>query len=218
MKLEQKMDKKEITIFIVDDEPSIRDSLSQLIESTELKVKSYDSAITFLEQYDSTQPGCLILDVLLPYKDGLELQDELVQRNIDIPIIFLSGHANIPMTSKAFRAGAVDFLEKPFDANILLDRINEMIERLLVTWPEVKNKKDIFEKYAHLTPREKEIFMLIVNNHSNKQVAKILNISNRTVDVHRAHIMEKMQADSLNTLIIMAMKAEILNNGDPNLK
>ncbi len=204
------MDKQDITIFVVDDEFSIRDSLAQLIESTGLKVQSFDSASAFLEHFDPTQPGCLILDMRMPYMSGLELQDELVKMNSEIPIVFLSGHADIPVSSKAFRAGAVDFLEKPFDVEVLLERINEMVEQLVVTWPEVKKKRDIFEKYAHLTPREKEIFMLIVNNHSNKQTAKILGISNRTVDVHRAHIMEKMQADSLNTLIIMAMKAEIL--------
>jgi len=204
------MNKQDITIFVVDDEFAIRDSLTQLIESTGLKVQSYDSARTFLEHYDPTQPGCLLLDMRMPHMSGLELQDELVKRNSDIPIVFLSGHADIPVSSKAFRAGAVEFLEKPFDVEVLLERINEMVEQLVVTWPEVKKKRDIFEKYAHLTPREKEIFMLIVNNHSNKQIAKILGISNRTVDIHRAHIMEKMQADSLNTLIIMAMKAEIL--------
>jgi len=204
------MNRQDITIFVVDDEFSIRDSLSQLIESTGLNVQSYDSALSFLERYDPAQPGCLVLDMCMPYMSGLELQDELVKRNSEIPIVFLSGHADIPVSSRAFRAGAVDFLEKPFDVEVLLERINEMVEQLVVTWPEVKKKRDIFEKYAHLTPREKEIFMLIVNNHSNKQTAKILGISNRTVDVHRAHIMEKMQADSLNTLIIMAMTAEIL--------
>ncbi len=204
------MNRQDITIFVVDDEFAIRDSLTQLIESTGLKVQSYDSALAFLEHYDPARPGCLLLDMRMPHMSGLELQEELVKKNCDIPIVFLSGHADIPVSSKAFRSGAVDFLEKPFDVEVLLERIEEMVEQLVFTWPEVAKKRDIFERYARLTPREKEVFMLIINNHSNKQTARILGISNRTVDVHRAHIMEKMQADSLNTLVIMAMKAEIL--------
>ncbi len=204
------MNRQDITIFIVDDEYAIRDSLTQLIESTGLKVQSYDSALSFFENFDPEQPGCLLLDMCMPHMNGLELQDMLHKKNRNIPIVFLSGHANIPVSSKAFRSGAVDFLEKPFDVGILLERINEMVDKLIISWPEDTIKRNIFERYTRLTPREKEVFKLIVNNHSNKQTAKILGISNRTVDVHRAHIMEKMQADSLNTLIIMAIKAKIL--------
>ena len=110
------IDRKDITIFVVDDEFVIRDSLSLLIETAGLKVKTYDSAITFLEQVDIEQPGCLILDMRIPYMDGLELQEELVKRNSKMPIIFMSGHADIQISSKAFRAGAIDFIEKPFDS------------------------------------------------------------------------------------------------------
>jgi FixJ family two-component response regulator len=204
------INRQDITVFVVDDEFVIRDSLSLLIESTGLKVETFDSAITFLEQVDIDQPGCLILDMRIPYMDGLELQEELVKRNSKMPIIFMSGHADIQISSKAFRAGAIDFIEKPFDSKLLLQRIDEMIEQLLLTWPENQKKKQLHERYMHLTPREKEIFLLTVHNHSNKQAAKKLNISNRTVDVHRAHIMEKMQADSLNTLIIMAMNLGLM--------
>lgn len=204
------INKQDVIIYVVDDEFVIRDSLTLLIESAGLKIKTFDSALTFLENVDIELPGCLILDMRLPYMDGLELQDELAKRNSEIPIIFISGHAEIPNSSKAFRAGAVDFLEKPFDSKILLQRIDEMIEQLLITWPLAQKKREILCRYSLLTPREKEIFLLTVNNHSNKQTAKKLGISNRTVDVHRAHIMEKMQADSLNTLIIMAMTAKVL--------
>ncbi len=204
------INRQDITIFVVDDEFVIRDSLSLLIESAGLKVETYDSAITFLEQVDINQPGCLVLDMRIPCMDGLELQEELVKRNSTMPIVFMSGHADIEISSKAFRAGAIDFIEKPFDTKLLLQRIEEMVEQILLSWPENQKRQQLHKRYMLLTPREKEVFLLTVHNHSNKQAAKKLNISNRTIDVHRAHIMEKMQADSLNTLIIMAMNLELM--------
>jgi FixJ family two-component response regulator len=188
------INRQDITIFVVDDEFVIRDSLSLLIESAGLKVETYDSAITFLEQVDINQPGCLVLDMRIPDMDGLELQEELVKRNCTMPIIFMSGHADIEISSKAFRAGAIDFIEKPFDTKLLLQRIEEMVEQILLSWPENQKRQQLYQRYLLLTPREKEVFFLTVHNHSNKQAAKKLNISNRTIDVHRAHIMEKMQA------------------------
>ena len=204
-----KINKQDVTIYVVDDEFPIRDSLSLLIKSAGLKVKGYESALAFLESYDPEQPGCLVLDMRMPYMDGLELQEALVKTNSELPIIFISGHADIPVSSKAFRAGALDFIEKPFDNKILLERINEAVDRLLVNWSEVQKKRQIITLYEHLTDLEKEVLKLIVNNHATKQAAKKLRISNRTVDVHRAHIMEKMQADSLNTLVILAVTAGI---------
>lgn len=202
-----KINKQDVTVYVVDDEFPIRDSLNLLIETAGLKAKGYESALAFLESYDPEQPGCLVLDMRMPYMDGLELQEALVKINSELPIIFISGHADIPVSSKAFRAGALDFIEKPFDNEMLLERINEAVDRLLVNWSEIQKKKQIMILYEHLTDREKEVFRLIVNNHSTKQAAKKLGISNRTVDVHRAHIMEKMQADTLNTLVIMAVTA-----------
>ncbi|NOQ15143.1 MAG: response regulator [Methyloprofundus sp.] len=199
------INKQTVIIYVVDDEFSIRDSLTLLIESVGYKVKSYDSALTFLDKFDPEQPGCLILDMRMPYMNGLELQEELADRCSEIPIIFISGDADVPISSKAFRSGAVDFIEKPFDNELLLKRINEETEKLLRTWPEAQERKQILKLYTKLTEREREVFMLIIHNHSTKEAAKKLKISNRTVDTHRAHVMEKMQADSLNTLIIMAM-------------
>ncbi|OQK15675.1 LuxR family transcriptional regulator [Methyloprofundus sedimenti] len=205
------IDKQDINIFIVDDEFVIRDSLTLLLESAGFsKVKTYDSAVTFLEKFDPDQPSCLILDVRMPYMDGLELQHVLAERCAAMPIIFISGHADIPVSSQAFRAGAVDFLEKPFDNELLLERINEVIDKLLLNWSEKQEKKQILKHYANLSEREQEVFMLIVHNHSTKDVAKKLDISHRTVDAHRAHIMDKMQADSLNTLIMMAVKGSLI--------
>jgi len=199
-----------ITVYVVDDEYPVRDALSMLIKSEGLAVKSYSSAQDFLNDYEPDQPGCLVLDVKMPHMDGLELQQELIKKNIDIPIIFMSGHGDIPITARAFRGGAVDFIEKPFKDKILLDRIYEATNKVLVTWEESRKKHHIQNCYEHLTEREKEVMKLVVNNHSNKEAAKILGISNRTVDVHRAHLIEKMQAESFSDLIVKAMVCEIL--------
>ncbi|MGR9046331.1 MAG: response regulator transcription factor [Gammaproteobacteria bacterium] len=197
-------------VYIVDDEFSIRDSLQLLLESSNFKVKSFESAIDFLESYDPNQAGCLILDVLMPAMNGIELQDVLVKKGIKMPIIFISGHGDVTTSSKAFRAGAVDFFEKPFDNQTLLNRIDEALKNELESWEKNKIKRELLERLNNLTPREQEVFKLITNSYSNKEAAKILGISHRTIDVHRAHIMEKMQAENLSDLIVMAMTCEQL--------
>ncbi|TAK60513.1 response regulator [Methylobacter sp.] len=195
-------------VYVVDDEFAIRDSLTLLIESTGQKVKSFESAEAFLNNYDPEQSGCLLLDVRMPIMSGHDLQHELLNRGIRIPIIFISGHADIPDSAKAFRAGAVDFLEKPFNNDVLLERINEAIKKDTIFREESAKKRRIKNRIDHLTAREKEVLSLIVKSHSNKESAKILNISNRTVDVHRASIMEKMQAENVAELITMVMYCE----------
>jgi two-component system, LuxR family, response regulator FixJ len=198
-------------VYLVDDEFAVRDSLTLLLESMEQSVKSFESAEDFLNSYDSSRPGCLLLDVRMPNMSGLELQEELLKRNITIPIIFISGHADIPDSAKAFRAGAVDFLEKPFNNETLLRRIEEAINKDLIAREELYEKQEILDRFSHLTAREKEVLTLIITSHSNKEAAKILAISNRTIDVHRAHIMEKMQAESLAELMVMAIQCELLS-------
>ncbi|MDI1231230.1 MAG: response regulator [Methylobacter sp.] len=195
-------------VYLVDDEFAIRDSLTLLIESTGQKVRSFESAEAFLHNYNAEQPGCLLLDVRMPLMTGHELQNELLNRGISIPIIFISGHADIPDSAKAFRAGAIDFLEKPFDNDMLLERIKEAIKKDIAFREEFVKKRRIQDRINHLTTREKEVLGLIVKSHSNKESAKILNISNRTVDVHRASIMEKMQAENVAELITMVMYCE----------
>lgn len=202
-------------VYLVDDEFSIRDSLTLLIESTGQAVKSFESAESFLENYDPERPGCLLLDVRMPVMSGHDLQNELLSRGISIPIIFISGHADIADSAKAFRAGAVDFLEKPFDNDVLLERINEAIKKDVFLREEQSKKSKIQERIDHLTAREKEVLSLIIKSHSNKESAKILNISNRTVDVHRASIMEKMQAENVAELITMVMYCESPNTYAP---
>ena len=195
-------------VYIVDDEFSIRDSLQLLLESVQLPVKCYDSAAKFLENYKSDQPGCLILDVLMPSMSGIELQDILVNNNINLPIIFISGHGDVTTSSKAFRAGAVDFFEKPFDNQALLSRINETLKKEMEQWEKNQLKSELLDRFKDLTPREKEVLKLIANSYSNKEAARVLGISHRTIDVHRAHIMEKMRADNLSDLIVMAMTCD----------
>ncbi|MEQ1602653.1 MAG: response regulator [Methylophilaceae bacterium] len=198
-------------IYLVDDEFFIRDSLSLLIESTGRMVKSFESAADFLDDYTPELPGCLILDVRMPGMDGLELQEKLNERNINIPIIFISGNADIPDSAKAFRAGALDFLEKPFDNRILLERIDEAIHKDIKSRAQTLEKQKIQDCYKRLTSREKEVLRLIIQSHSNKEAAEILNVSHRTIDAHRARVMEKMQAENAAALVTMVMNHDLLN-------
>ena len=199
-------------VYLVDDEFSVRDSLTLLIESTGQAVRSFASAEAFLNNYDPEQKGCLLLDVRMPTMSGLELQGELLRREISIPIIFISGHAGIPDSAKAFRAGAVDFLEKPFDNEMLLARIDEAIKKDIASKEQLIEYREIQNRLDHLTAREKEVLSLIVRGHSNKEMAKMLDISNRTIEAHRASIMEKMQVKSLGELMVMVTQPDMLND------
>jgi len=204
--------KPDTFVYLVDDEFAVRDSLTLLIESTGQTVRSFASAEAFLDNYNPEQPGCLLLDVRMPSMSGLELQGELLRREIFIPIIFLSGHAGIPDSAKAFRAGAVDFLEKPFDNEMLLARIDEAIKKDIASKEQLIKYREIQNRLDHLTAREKEVLSLIVRGHSNKEMAKMLDISNRTIEAHRASIMEKMHANSLAELMLTVTLPEILND------
>jgi len=193
----------EALVYLVDDEYAVRDSLTLLIQSTGQLVRSFESAQAFLDNYNPAQPGCLILDVRMPTMDGLELQEELKKRDISIPIIFISGNAEIPDSAKAFRAGAVDFLEKPFDNNLLLKRIKEAIGKDIEMREKLAERRGLQQRIDCLTPREKEVLSLIVNCHSSKESAKVLDVSPRTIEVHRSRIMKKMQVDSVTELVAM---------------
>lgn len=195
-------------VYIVDDEFAVRDSLTLLIQSTGRFAKSFASAEDFLEEYCPDYPGCLILDVMMAGMSGLDLQQEMTKRHISLPIIFISGHAEIPDSAKAFRAGAVDFLEKPVDYRVLMDRIEEAIARDIAERKQKLEKLEIEKRFDRLTAREKEVLKLITDNCSNKEVAKILEISHRTIDVHRARIMEKMEAENVGELLKMALQID----------
>jgi two-component system response regulator FixJ len=195
---------REPIVFLVDDDPTVRDALGLFLESTGMTVKLYASAPEFLEKYRDEWPGCVVLDIRMPGMTGLELQDILQARNIKIPIIFLTGHGDVPMSVKALKAGAVDFIEKPFNDRVLLTRIREAIEQDSQTRTNQARIDEIRRRYVHLTRREKEVMRLVACGYSNKEIARQLEISRRTIDVHRARLMEKMQAHSLPELVNMA--------------
>jgi two-component system, LuxR family, response regulator FixJ len=202
--------KPKTLVYLVDDDFSIRDSLSLLIETTGQAVRCFESADAFLNNFDPDQAGCLILDVRMPSMTGLELQEELARRDFAIPIIFISGHADVPDSSKAFRAGAIDYMEKPFDSDTLLTRMQEAIQKDLDTRVYNAEKRKFKKLLGQLTPREHEVLILVVKGHSNKEVAKHLNVSPRTIDVHRAKIMGKMEAEDLAELTVIAMHCGLI--------
>ena len=190
-------------VYLIDDEFSVRDSLTLVLESGGLRVKSFESAEDFLKHYNNEYPSCLILDVKMPCMSGLELQEELLKRNISIPIIFISGHAGISQSAKAFRAGAVDFLEKPFDHEVLLARITEVIQKNIEYRWRLKVHFELENRHYCLTEREREVLTLISEGSSNKEAANLLGISSRTVEAHRARIMKKMEVDNFVDLVML---------------
>ena len=198
------MKNTESTVFLVDDDQAVRDALVLLLETAQFNAESFDSAEAFLDACDPDRPGCLVLDVRMPGMSGIKLQEELAARGIVIPIIFLTGHADVSMSVQAFRSGAIDFMEKPFDENILLERIQEAI-RLDQSNREALDKQANAEsRLASLTRREDEIMWLIVAGKANKQIAAELDLSHRTVESHRGRIMEKTGARSLPDLVKLA--------------
>jgi FixJ family two-component response regulator len=187
-------------VFVVDDDPSVRDGLKWLIESVGLTVRPYASAQEFLEEYEASQPGCLVLDVRLRGMSGLDLQEELVQRGLSIPVIVITGHADVPMAVRALKTGAFDFIEKPFNDQVLLDRIQQAIERDLGGRGRAAERSQMVERLETLTPREREVMDLLVLGKANKEVADALGLSTRTVEGHRARLMEKLAVYSVAEL------------------
>jgi len=194
------------TIFIVDDDPSVRESTELMLKSVGFNVKTFVSAQDFLKANLQEDLGCLILDVRMPGISGLDLQEKLVSAKTPLPVIFITGHGTVPMSVRAMKAGAVDFLQKPFEEQDLLDAIN----RAITQQRERKSKKDEADKLQQrlkaLTSREYEVFSLLVTGMANKEIAHKLGTSERTVKAHRAQIMEKMNAGSLADLVRFAEK------------
>jgi len=191
-------------VFIVDDDASVRRSVERLVRSLGLDVQTFASAREFLDGARAERPGCLVLDVHMPGSSGLDLQRELAQRGVEIPIIFLTAHGDIPMTVRAMKAGAVEFLTKPVKPRDLLAAIQGAVERGRVSRDARREVEVLRERYERLTPREREVLPLVVGGLLNKQIAGELAASERTVKFHRAHIMKKMQAESLAELVRMA--------------
>jgi len=198
----------EPTVFIVDDDDAVRRFLTGLIRSIDLDVEAYASAQDFLDAYRPGRPGCLLLDVRMPGMSGLELQRELAERAIDLQVVILTGHGNVPVAVQAMKAGAVDFIEKPFNNELLLDRIQRAVAQSRRSDSEREAHGEALRRLATLTPRERQVFDLVVGGETNKRIAHGLAISDKTVEIHRAKVMRKMHASSLAALVHMAVSLE----------
>ncbi|MCG8405699.1 MAG: response regulator transcription factor [Phycisphaerales bacterium] len=196
----------EPVVFVVDDDPAMRESVRWLIESVSLKAETYDSAQAFLAHFQPSQWGCLVLDVRMPGMGGLELQEKLAEQNSCLPIIIVTGHGDVPMAVRAMKTGAVDFIEKPFSDQGLLDRIQQAISLHRKLLEDAKQRADINKRIKLLSPREHDVMSMVVVGKSNKVIAAALGLSPKTIEVHRARVMEKMQVKSLPELVRLHVK------------
>lgn len=201
------------TVFLVDDDDAVRESLTMYLEHKGQVVESYPTADAFLDTYHPDRPGCLVLDVRMPGMSGPELQETLTAKGYSIPIIFITGHGDIPLSVRAVKAGAVDFLEKPFKKLVLLERIEEAVAHDARTREQAAWEREVKGCYERLTPRERQVMELVVAGNSNKEAAKKLSSSPRTIDVHRAKVMSKMKVATLSELVAVAIACGIHQPG-----
>ena len=199
-------------VYVIDDDPAMRDAIDTLARSVGLPVEAFGSTREFLERWQRGRPSCLVLDIRLPGRSGLDFQQQLMQSGIHIPIIFITGHGDIPMSVRAMKAGAIEFLTKPFRDQDLLDAIHVALEKDRERRERQQALDSLRRRFNRLTPREREVLPLVVSGRLNKQVAAQLGTSEVTVKVHRASIMRKMQAESLAELVRMAADLGISNS------
>lgn len=203
------MTNNEQRIHIIDDDEGIRQGLNLLFETVGLPCQLYNSANDFLVQYNSDLRGCLIVDIRMPGISGLELQEKLIEMESTLPIIFISGHGDIPMAVEAMRHGALDFIRKPFREQDILDRINEALTQEMQTHQYRLEHQALLDKIASLSQREKQIFMKVAAGEMNKSIAIDLEISERTVEVHRSQVMKKLKVRTLAQLVNLKLQSEI---------
>ncbi len=202
------MKEQPATVCIVDDDDAVRSAMKLLLKTLGVPALTYGSGQEFLADFDPQRKGCLVLDIRMPGMSGLELQQELNARGALMPIIFITGHGDVPMAVEAMQHGAMDFLQKPFRDQDLLDRINKALENDRAGRELLGNRERVQARLAALTPREREVLKLIIAGKANKVIAGDLQLSQRTVEMHRAHVMEKMGANSLAHLVRMVMESE----------
>jgi FixJ family two-component response regulator len=193
------------TVFIVDDDDAVRNALQTLVQSMDIQTRAFDNVQSFLDCYDPEQPGCLVLDVRLPQLSGLELQEYLQRQGIKTPIIFVSGHSTVSMAVRTLKAGAIDFLEKPFDDQTLLDSIQRALEHDRLTRLDEQWRQNVLQYLGQLSRREEEVLRLLIQGKANKVIAHEMGLSTKTIETHRAHIMRKLGVNSLAGLVWMAL-------------
>ncbi len=197
------------TVFIVDDDASIRRVLGQLFESERLPSQSFASAGEFLERYDETRPGCLLLDVRMPEASGLELQETLLREGVRIPIVFMTAYADVPMTVRAMKRGAVDFVEKPFNEQLLLEAVHRALEKDRMARQSADDAEEARRRAGSLTHRERQVLERVIAGKTNREIADQWGISEKTVKIHRGRVMRKMKAKSLPELVFLSQAAGI---------
>jgi two-component system, LuxR family, response regulator FixJ len=202
------------TVFVVDDDDSVRRAVAKLLSSVGMVVKEYKTAELFIDSHQPGDSGCLVLDVRMPGMSGLDLQKEIIARGMELPIVFITGHGDVPMSVRAMKHGAVDYLLKPFNDQQLIDAV----QGALAVSSELRRSAQIRAaaqaKVASLTQREREVLSLVVEGHTNKEVANVLGVAEATIKIHRSRVMQKMQADSLPDLVRLAQAAEFGSEGE----
>ncbi|NWK79565.1 MULTISPECIES: response regulator transcription factor [Aquitalea] len=195
------------TVFIVDDDPAVRDSLALLIMAQGMRTVTFASAMEFLETYTEGEIGCMVLDIRMPQITGLALQEKLVERGLSIPIVFITGHGDIEQCRRAFQSGAIDFLTKPIDQNRLIDSLRKGIRLSIQQQQQDEETQEVMNQLARISGREREVLELVADGLSSKEIARQLDLSPRTIEVHRANLFSKLGVDSLADLIRFYLKA-----------